>query len=196
MAGRRHPRVRTRGIATLAAMTVFVLGGRAAGAAIYEKGRFTDEYSFSYDDCGFPVAVEGTATGQYRLRLGKGRTASAFFERVTFSYREVHTNTDTGEWFVVRGQRVFNEVKATRVEGSIFKFVAIEAGQPFVVENSAGEVVLRDRGVIRYTILFDTLGDDVPGGVEVEFLSAEVRGPHPGFESDFCAMATELIGGA
>jgi hypothetical protein len=113
---------------------------------------------------------------------------------VTHSYREVHTNTETGEWFVVRGTRTFNEVKATRVEGTIFRFVAIEAGQPFVVENSAGKVVMRDRGVIRYTLLFDTRGDDVPGGDEVEFLGADVRGPHPGFDADFCEIASDLIG--
>ena len=194
MLGRRHTRGRKVGIAALVVMVVFVLGALPAGATIFEKGRFVDEYLFSYDDCGFPVEVEGTATGQYRIRQGKGKTASAFFLRTTFSYREVHTNTETGEWFVARGHGVFNEVKATRVEGTVFKFSAIEAGQPFVVENSAGEVVLRDRGRIRYTILFDTEGDDVPGGVEVEFLGADVRGPHPGFDADFCEIASDLIG--
>lgn len=195
MAGRRHTRSRTWGITTLVAIAVFVLAGTIpAGATIFEKGRFTEEISFSYDDCGFPVDVEGTATGQFRIRQGTGKTASFFFFRSTFSFREVHTNTDTGEWFVVRGHAVINEVKARRVEGSIFKVVTIQAGQPFVVENSAGEVVLRDRGVIRFRILFDTRGDDVPGGVEVEFLGADVRGPHPGFDADFCEIASDLIG--
>lgn len=178
----------------LALATALIVGVSPAGAQIFEKGRFSEPISFTYDDCGFPVSVEGTEQGRYRIRQGKGKTASAFFLQVTASYREVHTNTDTGEWFVVRAHRVFNEVKATRVEGTIFKFVAIEAGQPFVVENSAGKVVMRDRGVIRYTILFDTTGDDVPGGVEVEFLGADVRGPHPGFDADFCEIASDLIG--
>lgn len=176
------------------AMGLFALGAIPAGATIVEKGRFADEYSETYDDCGFPVQVEGEITGQYRIRQGTGKNASAFFLRTTFSYREIHTNTDTGEWFVIRAHAVFNEVKATRVAGTIFKFVRIEAGQPFVVENSAGQVVLRDRGVIRSTILFDTLGDDVPGGNELEFLGAVVRGPHPGFFLDFCEIATDLIG--
>ncbi len=194
MAGKRRTHVLTWGITTLVAMAVVALGGIPAGATIYEKGRFTEEISFSYDDCGFPVEVTGEESLQYRIRQGKGKAASFFFFRGTGSFREVHTNTDTGEWFVVRGQRVFNEVRARRVEGTIFKFTAIEAGQPFVVENSAGEVVLRDRGVIRYTILFDTEGDDVPGGVEVEFLGADVRGPHPGFDADFCELVSGLIG--
>jgi hypothetical protein len=176
------------------AMALLALGAIPAGATIFEKGRFSEPYSFTYDDCGFEVEVEGLEQGRYRIRQGTGKTASFFFFQATFSYREVHTNTETGEWFVVRGRAVINEVKARRVEGSIFKAVVIEAGQPFVVENSAGEVVLRDRGVIRDTFLFDTQGDDVPGGVEVEFLGAEVRGPHPSFDTDPCEVVRELIG--
>jgi hypothetical protein len=192
MAGKRRTYVLTWGITTLVAMAVIALAGIPAGATIYEKGRFTEEYSFSYD-C-VPVEVEGEVSGQFRIRQGKGKAAGFFFFRGTSSFREVHTNTETGEWFVVRGHTVFNEVKARRVEGTIFKLTAILAGQPFTVENSAGEVVLRDRGVIRHTILFATEGDDVPGGVEVEFLAADVRGPHPGFDADFCELVSGLIG--
>jgi hypothetical protein len=192
MAGKRRTYVLTWGITTLVAMAVIALAGIPAGATIYEKGRFTEEYSFSYD-C-VPVEVEGEVSGQFRIRQGKGKAAGFFFFRGTSSFREVHTNTETGEWFVVRGHTVFNEVKARRVEGTIFKLTAILAGQPFTVENSAGEVVLRDRGVIRHTILFNTEGDDVPGGVEVEFLAADVRGPHPGFDADFCELVSGLIG--
>src|ERR687891_27785 len=101
---------------------------------------------------------------------------------------------DCGEWFLVRGDGVFNETKATRIEGNIFEFVSVEAGQPFVVEDSDGNVIIRDRGVIRRRILFDTEGDDVPGGIDIEFLSAEVHGPHPGFFTDFCDIVNDLIG--
>jgi hypothetical protein len=183
-------------IAALVPVAIALVAAFPAGATVFEKGRFTDEFSFSYDDCGIPVSVEGTARGGFRVRQGKGKTATAFFHRVTVSFREIHTNTDTGDWFLIRGHEVFNEVKARRVEGTIFRFTAIEAGQPFIVENSDGEVVIRDRGVIRFTFLFDTLGDDVPGGEFIEEVDVQVRGPHPGFEGDFdfCGMVTDLIG--
>src|SRR5919109_1711589 len=186
MAGRRFG---AWGLATLLATAALVAGALPAGATIFEKGRFSEEFSFTYDDCGFPVSVEGTDKGQFRIRQGTGADATAFFLRLTHSYQEIHTNVETGEWFLLRGRRTFNEVKATRVEGTTFQFVAIEAGQPFVIENSAGEVVIRDRGVIRYTILFDTEGDDVPGGVTIEEFEPVVRGPHPGFFADFCEVA-------
>ena len=41
--------------------------------------------------------------------------------------------------------------------------------------------------------MFDTEGDDVPGGIFVEELGADVHGPHPGFD-DFCGLITPLIG--
>ena len=57
-------------------------------------------------------------------------------------------------------------------------------------------MVLRDRGSVRETYLFDTEGDDVPGGIFLEQLSLRLSGPHPSFVSDeeFCAALTVLLG--
>jgi dienelactone hydrolase len=160
-----------------------------AAATVVDRGHYSGTDSFTYSNCGYPVEVQSEFSGTFRVREGKNGDESAFFVSDNYSYREVHTNLDTGEWFVLRGNGLVTDVKATRVEGSTFEVVTVEAGQPFVVEDSAGNVVLRDRGAIRYRILFDTLGDDEP-----EFLGAEINGPHPGFFTDFCAIAGDLIG--
>lgn len=177
-----------------AVAAVLVFGGAPAGATVVESGRYSDSYSFSYDDCGFDVLVEGTASGHFRIRAGKGKTDSAFFVNDNFSYTETHTNPDTGAFLTIKGNAVFNEIRATRLEGNIFEFEAVEAGQPFAVYDSAGNLVLRDRGSIHFHALFDTGGDDVPGGEFLEDLGADVHGPHPGFETDFCEIITPLIG--
>ena len=114
----------------------------------------------------------------------------------TCNLRFDDTNPVTEEWFVVRGNGLFTEIKATLVSGNIYEFTAIEAGQPFVIEDSAGKVIVRDRGVIRSVALFDTLGDGVPGAEFIEETHLSVHGPHPAFADDFpfCEIAAELTG--
>ena len=50
----------------------------------------------------------------------------------------------------------------------------------FTVTDDAGNVIVRDRGSIRETILFDTLGDDSPDGEAIESVSIRASGQHPG----------------
>ena len=180
---------------TLVAATVAVtaLGAGTATATTYEKGRYTSEpYAFSHDDCGFDVDVEGTSTGHFRIRTGKGKTDTAFFQMDNWSFTETQTNPANGKSFSIIANGVFNETKATRVEGTVFEFWAVEAAQ-YRLYDSSGRLVARDRGSIRFHILFDTTGDDVPGGVLVEEFPPRVNGPHPGFD-DFCGLITPLIG--
>ena len=186
----------SRIVSAVGVLSVLVLGLQAApaGATVLKEEPFAGTDSFAYADCGYPVQVEAEFEGTASLRVGKNGDASAFFLHESVSFREVHTNTATGEWFVVRGHSTFREVKATQVEGSVYEFTQVESGQPFVVEDSSGRVVLRDRGSIRYHVVFDTGGDDVPGGEFVDFLGLEVRGPHPGFDTEFCRVAGDLVG--
>jgi hypothetical protein len=189
-------RTRIHNLAAVAAATVAVvlLGGTPAEATIVERGHYSDDYSFDYSDCGLDVAVEGTASGHFRIRAGKGKTDTAFFLNDNFPYTETHTNVETGAFLTITGNGVFNEVKATRVEGTIFELEAVEAGQPFRVYDSDGNLVLRDRGSRRHRILFDTLGDDMPGGEVIFEFPTEVHGAHPGFDTDFCEIIRPLIG--
>ncbi len=178
-----------------AAAVVAILAATPAGATVVDRGTYTDSYTDGYDDCGFEVLVEGTANGHFRVRAGKGKTATAFFVNDNYSYTETHTNADTGAFVTITGNAVFNEIKATRVEGNIFEFEAVEAGQPLRMYDSAGNLVLRDRGSIHHHALFDTGGDNEPGGVPIEELPADVHGPHPGFDPQtFCETITALIG--
>ena len=183
-----------RSIVAVVTTGVLVFGSAPAGATVVEKGHYSGTDSFFYDDCGFPVQVQVEFSGVFVIREGKHKNETAFFAHDNFSYREVHTNVDTGEFFVVSGNGNFNEVKATRVEGSVFKFTSVVAGQPFVIEDSEGNVVLRERGVIRETILFDTGGDNVPGGTFIDTVDVQLKGPHPGAFVDFCEVAADLIG--
>jgi hypothetical protein len=60
-----------------------------------------------------------------------------------------------------------------------------------------GNVVLREAGAIWFEIVFDTLGDSMPGGEVLDETVLRVSGPHPLFDMDeaaFCGMVHDLIG--
>jgi hypothetical protein len=154
----------------------------AANATMFEQFRFVDDpYAFEETICGIDVQGEGTAAGAGRNRTGKGKLASAFFAHVNFAYSETWT-ADNGQFVTVTGKSNNNEVK--------------EAGQPFRLYDSEGNLLLRDRGVIRSTFDFDTLGDDEPGAELVQDVELSVRGPHPGFEDEtLCPVLVPLLTG-
>jgi hypothetical protein len=77
-------------------------------------------------------------------------------------------------------------------------FTTIVAGQSILIRDMTGRVVSRDSGVMRETYLFDTLGDDTPGGLYLEQLGLLVSGRHPLFpgifnEDAFCAIMRPLL---
>ena len=171
-----------------------VVGSAPAEATVIDREQYSGTDEYSLDDCGFTLDVVSTFYGQLLIRMDK--TGQAFPSTDILNFRNVLTNPDTGQWFVVRGHRLFHDINATQVEGTIYEFVAVEAGQPLVLEDAEGNVIVRDRGVIRYTYLFDKLGDGQPGGEFIANLQLVVHGPHPGFAEDFpfCEIAAELTG--
>jgi len=180
--------------ACVAAVAALLVTGPPAGAAIFERSVYANHYEFSYDGCGFPVDVAGDVELRYRIRTGTGPDEGAFFQQERYSFTETQTNPETGAFLTIERHGLSNEVKATRVSGSVFEFVAIDAGQPFSLYDANGDLVLRDRGSIRLRVVFDTLGDDEPGGEVVTEFEPTLHGPHPAFGADWCAIITPLIG--
>jgi hypothetical protein len=167
-----------------------------AHSTIRERGTVVNE-EFSYD-CGSTIQVHEVWNGAYRLREGKRESEGAFLLLDRGEATVTFTHTETGEWYRVQLDGTFNEVKARRVEGSILEFRVVEAGQRFTVYDSAGNVVMRDRGAIKYRFLFDTGGDDEPGGEWLEFYDFQFAGQHEAgrivAEDGPCALAEHLLG--
>ena len=170
----------------------------SAGATVIGKQTLTDSGTETLDDfCGMTVQHDFSFTDRVQIRVGKGDLDDAFFGHDNYEYRDVFTNPGTGLSMSVSGNGIIRDVKATHVSGTIFRFTTTDSGQQFVIRDDGGRVVLRDRGSIRETYLFDTEGDHTPGGIFLESLSLRVSGPHPGFDltdEEFCALAGDLIG--
>lgn len=181
----------TIGLAAGAAAALALVGSSAA--TVIDRGQYSGADTLVTDECGPTYTVDSTFGGTYKIRVGTD--GEGFPEQYNYWFREVWTNPATGKWFVVRGNGIVKDVKAVQVGTStVYRFTRIEAGQPFVIEDLNGRVVSSDRGSIRWTYLWDTLGDGQPGGVFLGDDPARVNGPHPAFADDFpfCGIAAQL----
>ena len=151
--------------------------------------------SFDWNACGLPVHSVFDLAGKESIRTGTGTLATAFFDHFMADSVETITNPVNYKFVTVEAHFLSQDVKATLVSGSIFQFVTHTVGQPFVVKDMNGRVILRDRGNVTFTYLFDTGGDKVPGGTFISDVSLRVAGPHPGFFSqDLDCALKALIG--
>lgn len=180
-------RLRRIGLAFGALTISLVLTVGSASAAVIYREHYSDVDSFDYMCGDVAVDVQVEFGGTAHFRVGTGKQAGAFFQHDNFWYREVHTATG-GEVLIISGNGLSQETRATRVAGTIFQFSSVTAGPLFTVTDGDGNVLLRDRGVVRETILFDTLGDDAPGGTLIDFVDFSVSGPHPGMFFDTCSL--------
>ena len=125
--------------------------------------------------------------------LAENRTHSpkepdALFYRERFSFREVWTNPDTGAWIVFSGAWLGADVTAKRVEDNVYEYTIIQAGRPFVVEDSTGSVIAHERGVLRFHVLFDT-----ERGTSSTSSAWTSAAPTPA-STRICRYAADLIG--
>ena len=184
-------------IAALGALLAAAVIAAPAQATVVDHAVVKDEpFAYTSDDCGFEVEIAGTFDEVFVTRQGKHEDDQAYPAISRFGYDERWTNVETGEWFTIKAKTTFVEIRATHVEGTIFEFEYIDAGQPLVIRDSDGELVARNRGNVHATYLFDTLGDSAPGGENVDgsWELVKLSGPHPSFETELCDIAVELIG--
>jgi hypothetical protein len=155
-------------------------------ATMYSRETYEGTDAWAYDDCGPVVDATVSFSGNLTIRAGTGKDEGAFFAHDTFQYSEIHVRRSDGKVATVNGILTLKETRATRVEGSVFTFGSIYAGQ-IAMHDGDGNLVFRDRGTLTETILVDTLGNDVPGGEYLDTLASAMHGQYPGLTSGaFC----------
>jgi hypothetical protein len=181
------------GVAALAGSALVV---ESAHAAPLEREHYSGTDSGSFDSCGFQIDFSTTFGGVFMLKDGRRGDATPYvFDN--YSYDDVFTNPATGAWFTRHGEGLYKDLHIVNVDGTVYRFESIEVGQPFVIRDSDGNVVVRDRGLLRSGFTVDTLGDDNLDNdvfVDGSFELLADNGKHPGFYMDFCEIAAELIG--
>ena len=148
----------------------------------------------SGEECDGAFTRETTFSGLAIIRdTNPARGGEFFMFSDNYQYRHVITNVETGKSFTISGNGSFHEIQPREIGDGVFTYVSHDSGQPFVVRDSAGRVVLRDRGTITVSYVFDSLNDGQPGGQYLQDPElVRVSGPHPGLDVDLCALGLEL----
>jgi len=156
-------------------------------AAPLVREHYSGTDSFDFDDCGFVIHNEVTFEGVFMLKAPRADGAPPYY----FDNYEAHeTLTANGRTLTIDHQGLYKDLKITHVEGTVYQFVAIEAGRPFVARDGDGNIVFHDRGLLKTTFQVDTLGDaDLDNDVFIDgsWELLKDAGSHPGFYIDFCA---------
>jgi hypothetical protein len=181
------------GVAVVAGSALVVEPVQAA-PLVQEHYSGTD--SGSFDDCGFQIDFTSTFSGVFMIKEGRRGDATPYlFDN--YSNDDVFTNPATGAWFTRHAQGLSKDLHIVNVDGTIYRYESIQVGQPFVIRDSEGNVVVRDRGHLRSGFTVDTLGDDNPDNdifIDGSFELLADNGQHPGFYVNFCDIAADLIG--
>ena len=182
----------TRSLAPVLALLplALVVPAQAAPPVAHELYEGSDVYEFEV--CGLAVRNEVSFSGNFMLKAPRSDGAPPYFMD---NYDVVESWTVEGSDRVLTFEHngVYKDIKITHVEGTVYRFDTLEAGQPYVIRDESGRVLLRDRGAIRWTFLVDTKGDtDLSNDVFLEEPTVVTsHGPHPGLyrsDEDFCTF--------
>ena len=172
------------------AITALVLVGSVAASPLQrEHYSFEESDTFTITDCGDPITIDFTvaSSGVFMLKDKKpgGPTPPYLFDN--YSTVETFTNVANHKTVTITHQGLYKDVQIEHVEGTIYRFTAIETGRPFVAFGPDGQRLVFDRGRIRYTFLVDTQGDaDLDNDVFLgDGRDSDVAGPHPVFVGGF-----------
>jgi len=188
----------TKKLLTAPALAMLILSmAGPAGAAPLEREHYSGTDHVTDASCGFLVTSDVEFSGVFMLKAPKNEGDPP---RLFDNYEAHETLTAEGStrMLTIDHQALYKDLHITWVEGTVYQFVSMEAGQPVVVRDEEGKVLFRDRGLLRVTFQVDTKGDaDLENDEFIEGsweLLAE-NGSHPLFFLDFCDVIEDYFYG-
>jgi hypothetical protein len=163
---------------------LMLLGAAPAAAATVSREPYAWSDSGSYQ-CGDGSWIDWQAAGSGVLTVRQGKHGPSVTQD-RFEWAAVDTRRSDGVSLYTTGHATSISSDARPLGGSVFELTSVLAGQPRVVRDAAGNLLARERGSVRTTILLDTLGDDDPENDVVLDESVRVNGPHS--DAEICDL--------
>ncbi|TPG16087.1 hypothetical protein [Pedococcus bigeumensis] len=172
-------------IAAAAALTTGSAGIAQANAP-FEHSSFTidESGSFDADICGFPINWHDTGRGSVLLREDPRSGDELILQRLDIT--SIFTNATSGDWFGISGHWSEHLLPAKVMRDGTVVSVLKEPGNRNNLFDGSG-IISRDTGLTTWTFTYDPVTD-------TEEASVAVHGKFPLAGSDFCAVASQLIG--
>lgn len=187
-------------VTSLAMALAFVVATTAAAAAKpLERERYEGSLSGDWDGCGFLVEFEGSWSGTFTLKEGRGGDPTPYVTD-NHDWEWLNRNPANGKWFTEQGKGVYKDVRITHLDGTVYRFIAQISGSPYSILTSDGRKIVKDRGLLRFQFDVDTQGDaDLSNDVFLDdsFVLLADHGAHPVWYmtgDDYCALVGELLG--
>ena len=191
----------TRRRSLVIGLTIIALAAFAAPTAAAQLVR--EHYSGTDSgtwECGDLTGLEFEGQFEGLFTIKPGHNGSPPFLTDNYHWQWLNTNPANGKWFREEGQGQYKDLRMTNLGGTVFRFVAQESGSPYTITTSDGRKIVMDRGLLRYTFVVDTLGDDdLDNDVFVEGSDELIadHGSHPGWHftsDDYCDLVEQLLG--
>ena len=166
-------------LATLVVAAAATWCAAPAQARTVDHWQWSEDRAYVVDDCGFPTDVTDHFEGNGIARTVGGSTDGVALVQYTTRFVAVTTNPTNGRSFTLTQLSAFQERGLTDLGGGLWGYSVHQAGQPFVITDSSGRVVVRDRGLVQFAGVFDATADQVVSFEPVRGVGA-ASGPHDG----------------
>ena len=174
-----------------------VTGTPTAGAAPIVREHYSGSFDDTFTDteCGDPITIDyhDEWSGVFMLKDGRrGDPTPYYFDN--YSSVESFTNVANGKTGTIVHNAMWKDLRIELIEGTVYRFTALEPGRPVVVIGPDGKQVLFDAGRIMWTFVVDTLGDqDLENDIFLQDPEPVAAGPHPVLDgADFCDFLAML----
>jgi hypothetical protein len=170
-------------VGTVGLLVLGVAGPAQAVKPIEKTAPYAGTDSRDANNCGLALHIESTFSGMFSVHPAPGST-EAFLAHDNYQFTDVVTlvgNPD-GPFVTITGNGNFREQHATLLDPTqpnIWAFDALDVAI-FRLYDSSGAKLWQSTGVAKFTVVFNTRGDGVPGADFIEETSFVFHGPQTG----------------